>query len=171
MPSRHVYVSQSSEKTKKIAQGFAKKLITGDVLCLYGDLGNGKTTFVQGLGEGLGIKKRIISPTFTIVRQYKLSLYSSSAAKRSREVLTKDSSRPRWSGSRTINFFHVDLYRTSSINDIKGLGLEEILNDKNAIIAIEWAENLGFLLPKKRWNVRFEYIDESERKITIKKAV
>lgn len=143
MASIHVYLSHSSEETKKIAQQFTKKLSTGSILCLYGDLGSGKTTFVQRLAEGLGIKKRIISPTFTIVRHYKAS------------------------PARCDTLYHIDLYRIHNKIDLKSIGIEEILSGQNSIIAIEWAEKLGPLLPKKRWDVRFEYIDEEKRKITI----
>lgn len=63
-------ITKSSEETKKLGFDFAKTLQEGDIVCLYGDLGSGKTTFVQGLAEGLGIKNKIISPTFIIVRKY-----------------------------------------------------------------------------------------------------
>lgn len=72
------YITNSSEETKKIAENFAKKLKGGDIVALYGELGSGKTTFVQGLAKGLGIKKRIISPTFIIVRSYKIEFKSQS---------------------------------------------------------------------------------------------
>ncbi|MEK7450539.1 MAG: tRNA (adenosine(37)-N6)-threonylcarbamoyltransferase complex ATPase subunit type 1 TsaE [Patescibacteria group bacterium] len=115
------------------------------VLALYGDLGSGKTTFVQGLAEGLGIKRRIISPTFIIVRQYRMKNHE----------------------LRIMNFYHVDLYRMENLMDVKELELKEILDNPNNIIAIEWAEKLGNGLPKKRWDIKFEYLDENKRKITI----
>ena len=67
------FITNSSKETQILAESFVKRLKAGDVLALYGNLGSGKTTFVQGLAKGLGIKKRIISPTFVFVRQYKVS--------------------------------------------------------------------------------------------------
>lgn len=133
-----VFVTKSFNATKKLARDFAKVLIKGDVVCLYGDLGSGKTTFVQGLAEGLGIKKRIISPTFVIVRSYKLEVSS---------------------------FYHIDLYRVESERDIENLGIEEIINNKNSIVVIEWAEKLKSYLPKKRIDIEFFYRDNNVRKI------
>lgn len=129
-------ITDNYKKTQSFGEEFAKKLTGGEVVALHGDLGAGKTTFTQGIAKGLGIKKRIISPTFVIVRSYKIK-----------------------------NFYHIDLYRTESKNDIEGLGIEEILKNPENIVVIEWAERLGNLLPKKRIDVSFEYVDEEKRKI------
>lgn len=133
------FITQSVEETQKIAELFGKTLI-GGVIALHGKLGAGKTTFVQGLAKGLGIKRRIISPTFIILRTYKIGIK---------------------------NFYHIDLYRTKSKNDLEGLGIDDVLKDPQNIVIIEWAERLGSLLPKKRIDINFEYIDENKRKITI----
>lgn len=137
---KDVFITNSFQETQAISRKFAEELKTGDVVALYGDLGGGKTTFVQELAKELGIKKRIISPTFIIVRSYGLGVGG---------------------------FYHIDLYRIESEKDLKGLGIEEIINNKNNIVAIEWAEKLGKGLPKKRWDIRFEYLGEDKRKITI----
>lgn len=118
------------------------------MIALYGELGSGKTTFVQGLAKGLGVKQRIISPTFIIIRTYKLKSQNSN-----RKTTTQNSKL----------FYHIDLYRI--VNDIKGLGLEEILENPQNVVAIEWAERLGDLLPKERWDLYFKYLDEEKRKI------
>ncbi len=136
---KKVFITNSSKATQELGRDFAKVLKKGDIVCLYGDLGSGKTTFVQGLAEGLGIKQRIISPTFIIVRSYKLGVGS---------------------------FYHIDLYRIESEKDFEGLGIEEIINNKNNIIAIEWAEKLKSLMPAKRVDVKFSYEEESIRKVT-----
>ena len=133
-----VFITNSSKETKKLGRDFAKVLEKGDVLYLYGDLGSGKTTFVRGLAEGLGVKQRIISPTFIITRNYK---------------------------SGVMNFYHIDLYRINNEKDIKGLGLEEIINDFSNIVAIEWAEKLKRLMPKKRIDIEFSYEKVNTRKI------
>ncbi len=66
-----------------------------------------------------------------------------------------------------LNLYHIDLYRVQSLEDVKGLGIEEIVNDPQNIVAIEWAERMGELLPKRRIDVRFDYLGEEKRKITI----
>ncbi len=130
------------QETQQFAEEFAKTLKPHDVICLYGDLGSGKTTFVQGLAKGLGIENRIISPTFIIARHYKI----------------KD-----------LVFYHIDLYRTETIHDFLSIGLDEILEDNSNIVAIEWAEKLKEMLPSKRIDIKFELISENEREIAIEK--
>ncbi len=132
-------ITDSYKKTQSLGEEFAKKLTGGGVVALHEDLGGGKTTFTQGIAKGLGIKNRIISPTFVIVRTYKLKFKK---------------------------FYHIDLYRVQSKDDIEGLGIEEILENSENIVVIEWPERLGDLLPKKRIDVYFEYMDENKRKIT-----
>lgn len=135
-----VFITNSSEETRKLGKEFARShlaALQGEtlIIALYGDLGSGKTTFVQGLAEGLGIKQRIISPTFIIVRCYE------------------------------ERFCHIDLYRIESKRDFEGLGIEEIINNKNNIVVIEWAEKLKSFSPKKKIDVKFFYEKESVRKI------
>lgn len=134
-------ISTSARQTKDLGKKIAKKLRGGEVLALYGDLGAGKTTFVQGLAQGLRIRGPIISPTFVIVRQYKAGV---------------------------LTLYHVDLYRLKDFNEVREIGLEEILGNKKAVVVIEWPEKAEKILPKKRTTrIRFEIIDEKTRKITI----
>lgn len=150
-----VFVTKNAEETQKIAQDFARRflvsLVQGDslsrIIALRGELGSGKTTFVQGLAKGLGIAGRIMSPTFTIVRSHRI---------RSHELGIK-------------YFYHIDLYRVEGKDQVKNLGLEEIINSSDTIVAIEWAEKITDLLPKKRWDIAFEYVLESERRLTLNK--
>jgi tRNA threonylcarbamoyladenosine biosynthesis protein TsaE len=93
------YITNSSEETQKLGADFSQTLKGGDFLAFYGELGSGKTTFIQGLAKGLGITRRIISPTFIIVRHYKI---------------------------KSGNFYHIDLYRTESESDLLGLGIDEM---------------------------------------------
>jgi tRNA threonylcarbamoyladenosine biosynthesis protein TsaE len=139
--------TNNSKQTQEFALNFAKDLKGGDILCLYGDLGSGKTTFVQGLARGLGINRRIISPTFIIVRHYMV--------------------KPKTHNFKT--FCHIDLYRTGEKSDLLGLGINEIIEDKNNIVAVEWAEKLGDILPQKRIELYFKYIDENKREISFQK--
>lgn len=140
--------TSSGKETQQFGEEFAHTLKPGDTVLLYGDLGFGKTTFVQGVAKGLGVEKRIISPTFVIVRHYKIATSHQPLAIRS--------------------FYHIDLYRVETESDLKGIGMEEILRDKTSIKLIEWPEKLGSLMPNKRLEVRLNYINETEREITIK---
>ncbi len=141
------YISDSKEETQRIAKNFVKKIMGGDIVTLYGDLGSGKTTFVQGLARGSGIKKRIISPSFIIIRSYKIS--------------------SKYQVLGIKYFYHIDLYRIEAKKDLKGLGIEDIINNPQNIVAIEWAEKMQNLLPKKRWDVKFDDLGWNRRKITI----
>lgn len=123
-----------------------KSLKGGEVFALYGNLGSGKTTFVQGLAKGLGIKQKIISPTFIIVRKYNVSIKNKVSSIK--------------------YFYHIDLYRIENEKDVRGLGLEEILNDKSNVVAIEWPEKIEKILPEDRTDIHFEYIGNNQRQIT-----
>lgn len=144
-------ITKTSEETKKLGQELAKKLSGGDLVALYGDLGSGKTTFVQGLARGLGIQKRIISPTFTIMRTYVVKSKMGALREQNPKV-----------------FYHIDLYRIESFIDIESLGIKEILNNPGSIVVVEWADKLGSLLPKKRIDMHFIYVNPNKRKITTK---
>ena len=138
-------ITHSLEETKKLGKEFAARLHKPTVIALHGDLGAGKTTFAQGFAEALGIKHRIISPTFIIVRKYQISNFKFQIS----------------------NFYHIDLYRIESERDIQNLGILELLKNPCNIVFIEWAEKMGDLLPKKRWDVSFDYLNEQSRKIQI----
>ena len=133
-------ITQSARETEKLGEKIGADLKPGTVLALFGELGSGKTTFLKGLAEGLGIKERIISPTFVFQRQYPLE---------------------KGQGV----FYHFDLYRIEGANEAKGLGLEEALSDPESISAIEWAEKIKEILPQKRKEVYFEYLGENKRRI------
>lgn len=144
-----IYLTNDFRETQKLGEEFAKDILkrhpSGAVLiALHGELGSGKTTFVQGLAKGFGIKRRIISPTFIIVRSYNIKY------------------------QKLKMFYHIDLYRIKGERDIEGLGIKEIINDPQNIVAIEWAEKMRRLLPRKRWSVKFDYVGEDKRRVTIK---
>lgn len=142
------FVTKGSEETKDLAKSLIPKIRRIKFVALFGNLGSGKTTFVQGLAQGLGIKERIISPTFIIVRQHRIKL--------------------QITNYKFQKFYHIDLYRLQSQKDIKELGLGEIISDKENIVAIEWAEKIKDVLPEKRIELYFENIGEDKRKITIR---
>ena len=121
------YISESPEETKKIAEEIAAELEPGDVLCMYGDLGAGKTAFVQGLAKGLGISGHITSPTFTIVNEYygRLTLY------------------------------HFDVYRVADPDEMYEVGYEEYVYG-DGVSVIEWPQLIDEILPDKRYSVTIE---------------
>lgn len=143
------FITHSSLETEELSCKFAKQLKAGDVLCLFGELGSGKTTFVKGLAKGLGITSRIISPTFVVVRAHKLKTVNS---KHKTKIET---------------LYHLDLYRLETQEAVENIGLKEILEDKEAVVLIEWAEKAKDLLPEKRFDIVFEYIEDDNRKIII----
>ncbi|MBI4080325.1 MAG: tRNA (adenosine(37)-N6)-threonylcarbamoyltransferase complex ATPase subunit type 1 TsaE [Candidatus Levybacteria bacterium] len=139
-----VLQTHTAEETRQFAKKLVKELGEYRVVCLYGELGTGKTTFTQGFALGLGVTKRITSPTFILLREYKVK-------KRSK-----------------IHFFyHADFYRLADDKDTQSLGLQDIFENEEAVILIEWADRIRGLLPKKRIDVYFEYIDEKKREITV----
>ncbi len=141
--TEETFLTESNSETQKVGETFAKKIYNGGVVLLYGNLGAGKTTFVQGLAKGLGVQKRIISPTFVIVRTYTLP---------------------------NTNFYHIDLYRLQgNLHELEEIGLIDLFRDSKQVIAIEWPEKMDKALPKKRWEVYFDTIEENQRRITIKK--
>ncbi|OGH37529.1 MAG: hypothetical protein A3B44_02965 [Candidatus Levybacteria bacterium RIFCSPLOWO2_01_FULL_38_21] len=169
---QNIFITNNSGETQNLGENFARSILASlvqgvslsrsGVVALYGNLGSGKTTFVQGLARGFGIKKRIISPTFIIVRQYKVSPLRSPFGHLGGGEGIRPSTPPRCN-----TFYHVDLYRIENQREIEGLGLREILEDQNSVVAIEWAEKMKSLLPKKSWDIKFEDLGRNRRKITI----
>lgn len=134
------YISNSEDETKQIAKTLAKNT-AASVFALTGPLGAGKTIFVQGFARGLGITEKIISPTFVLIRQHRIP--------HSSKVL-----------------YHIDLYRLEDVKDLKQLGLEEILPNKQNIVLIEWAEKLP-KLPKGTVKILIQKEGFGKRKFII----
>lgn len=130
----------SPEGTRALGERFAGNLEPGAVVALEGELGAGKTCFVQGMARGLGVSKRafVRSPSFTILNQY--------------------------DGTRTL--YHLDFYRLNHEDDLGDLGLEEFF-DGDGITVIEWADKFETALPDRTVHVRFGIIDENTREIEI----
>ena len=134
------YTTRSSRETAELGRKFSATLKPGDIVALYGSLGSGKTQFVLGVCEGLGVRARVGSPTFTLINEY-----------------------PAPGGT----VVHVDLYRVESRGEIAELGLEEYFNGRT-ICLIEWAERVAEWLPKGCLTVRIAYgTGDLEREITI----
>lgn len=138
-------VTNSPEQTQQIAKQIANRVKNGGIVCLYGDLGSGKTTFTQGFAKALGITQSVNSPTFLVVRTYTVDS----------NVLVNQ------------KFYHIDLYRLETENELRDIGLSEIIADNNNIVVIEWSEKLGSFLPKQRIDVHLTYQNETDRSIAI----
>jgi tRNA threonylcarbamoyladenosine biosynthesis protein TsaE len=132
-------LSRSPSETRALARETVRQIPGSAVIALHGELGSGKTCFVQGIAEALGIRRPVTSPTFTIINEYP--------------------------GPRPL--YHVDLYRLGSPDEALGIGLEGYLQGEG-IVAIEWAERLGDLLPEGAIHVYFEVTaDPGERCIRV----
>jgi tRNA threonylcarbamoyladenosine biosynthesis protein TsaE len=138
------YTTNSAEETQQIAGNLADKYRDGGIIALIGPLGAGKTTFTQGFAQGLGIKDKIISPTFVLMRQYDIP------------------------GNPKGKLFHIDLYRLDNITQIEDLGISEILSNPKNIVLIEWAEKLGNLLPQQAIKIELKQLSENSRQIEVK---
>jgi len=135
------YLSKSEAQTRQIAIKLAAKIHLPAMVCLYGDLGSGKTVFTKGLAQALGISPKIIkSPTFTLQRQY----------------LTKQA-----------HLYHFDFYRVSASDELIGRDLIEALEDPIGLVVAEWADNVKDVLPKNRIDIQCKYIDENTREFII----
>ncbi len=140
-------ISKSSKKTEKIAGKVSSLLCQGDVICLIGELGTGKTCFSKGLIRALGVKNKYIgSPTFTIINEYQGKF-------------------PK--NYKTASIYHFDLYRLKNETELEALGFEEYFYG-NGVTIIEWADKMKKLLPKDRLEIYFSHINETTRRIIFK---
>ena len=128
--------TNSFEDTMKLGTDFSKNLKSGDIVGLIGDLAAGKTTFVKGVLEGLGYSYTVSSPTFTLINNYEASL----------------------------DVMHVDFYREPNINRWVELGFRELIYS-SGLVLIEWADLIPDLIPSEAMMIKFEHINENERKI------
>ena len=154
-------ITQTRKLAEKIAQKIIKKGLEGQafVIGLKGNLGGGKTTFVQGFAKGFGIKEKILSPTFVIYKKFQ--------------------------SSKDLNFYHFDCYRINNPKEIFELGFKKIISNPKNIVAIEWPEKIypvefvegdvlrkakrfnrgKKVLPKKMIKLNFRFIDKNKREI------
>lgn len=132
-------ILDSAEATQAFARQFAKSLSSNDLIALHGDLGAGKTTFIQGLVQGFGEDASMVqSPTFVYLHLYPTS----------------------------IPIYHFDLYRISSPNDFLAMGFDEYF-EKDGITAIEWPERIASILPAHAIHIHFHPLSENTRKLVI----
>ena len=133
--------TRSAEETREAGAAFIKQLVPGDVVALHGNLGSGKTTFVQGMVRGLGIGEQVSSPTFALIHEY----------------------------GYPARFFHIDCYRETSVERWIQIGLSDYF-DREAISAIEWADHVAALLPQRAYHLTFLHGEgEHERVIRMRR--
>lgn len=125
--------SRSAEETRELGERLASVLRPGDVVVLTGDLGAGKTVLAKGIAAGLGVTEPVVSPTFTIVREY----------------------------DGDVPFQHLDVYRLDHLQEVIDLGLDELL-DGHAVTVVEWGEAVSALLPSDRLEVALMVLPPEE---------
>lgn len=134
------FFSRSPEQTRHMGARLGGALQPGDVICLQGDLGAGKTTFVQGIAEGWGSVDAVSSPTFIIVNQYR--------------------------DGTERHLFHMDAYRLDSTQEAEEIDIDAM--QARGPLLIEWPERMERLIPRERLWVEFEYMNEDEREMKFK---
>jgi tRNA threonylcarbamoyladenosine biosynthesis protein TsaE len=135
-------------ETKKEAEKLARQLLKKKdqktiILALTGELGSGKTSFVQGLAQGLGLKEKILSPTFVILKKFRLK------------------------GAIFNRFYHIDCYRLEENRDLEMIGLEKIFQEPENIVVIEWAEKIKKILPPGTIFISFKPKGREKRELVI----
>lgn len=131
------FFSRSPEQTRRIGIRLGDEIRTGDVICLQGNLGAGKTTFTQGLAQGWGSQDSVSSPTFVLVNLYR-----------------------RANGDQ---LFHLDAYRLESMPEAEELDLDSMLTE--GALIIEWPERLGDLIPMERLWINLDHMAEEHRQM------
>jgi tRNA threonylcarbamoyladenosine biosynthesis protein TsaE len=131
-------LTHAADQTIELGKKIGAFLLPNDIIALTGPLGAGKTTLIQGIAEGLGVKEYVTSPTFIIINEYQGK----------------------------VPFYHIDLYRLDEVKEIEDLGIEEYF-DRGGVCVIEWAEKLKELLPAKAERIEIEVVSENERKICV----
>ena len=142
-------ISKSAKETKRVAvllaetikeRPLSKKAL---IVSLEGDLGSGKTTFIQGLALGLKVKENILSPTFVIQKNFSLGLKNYK------------------------NLYHIDAYRLKNPQELLDLGFRDLIRNPKNLIAVEWADKIRWLLPKEVLWIKFSDLKGNKRKIQI----
>lgn len=127
--------TENEKQTMALAQAFAASLKGGEILALEGDLGAGKTVFARGLAKALGIKQKINSPTFVIMKVYKGQLEK-----------------------KKINFCHIDAYRLQTAKDLEAIGALDYFSDPKSLVLIEWAEKIKKIIPKTAIKIKLKHL-------------
>jgi tRNA threonylcarbamoyladenosine biosynthesis protein TsaE len=144
-------VSNSAEQTREIGARLGRRLRTGDLVLLHGDLGAGKTTLAQGIARGLGVADPVQSPTFTLVNEH----------------LAGGNGRPGDGGGGPLRLYHLDLYRLAGDDDLDSFGFDDYLAPVDGVALVEWPERAVARLPAAYLLVRLEPLGEGKRRLAI----
>ena len=137
-------ISHSAAQTQRLGMRLGELLLGGELILLDGQLGTGKTTFAQGLAQGMGIDENINSPTFTLLKEY------------------AGQSRPGVLRRTGPALYHFDLYRLDNPEEIVDLGFEDYFFS-NGVCVVEWAEKAGSFWPPEHLNIRMKIMSETKR--------
>jgi len=144
------YISKNQNQTEEIAKEFLSKLERGKnqatVVALSGDLGAGKTTFVQFLAKQAGVTRKVTSPTFVIMKHYTLK------------------------NKNFQHIFHMDAYRLKDEKELENLGWGKIISNPKHLIFIEWPENIIKGIPKKHHQIKIIHSKKGDRRFQIKRV-
>lgn len=144
-------ITRNEEETREAGKKIAAQLRGGDVVCLYGELGAGKTTFVKGLAGGLGVRDEILSPTFTLMNVYKLES----------RIWNRES------GIETL--VHIDTYRLKDEEELRQIGAEDYIGKSNVLTVVEWPEKIeGILEGKRVIKIELKHLDDGGREIKLR---
>lgn len=136
------FLTYSAEETRELGKKLAQEIVSGTFVCLAGDLGAGKTTFVQGFLEGLGAAHPYVSPTFVIMKQYDLLVPINGIER----------------------IYHTDAYRVEA-KDFENIGFAEWCTDKQGVVILEWPERAQELIPPNAKTISFKWKSDSKREI------
>lgn len=157
------FFTKNSIQTKKLGEILAKEILKTQpkekafVLGLEGGLGGGKTIFLQGFARGLGIKQKILSPTFVLIKRFRI-----------RSVIRPSALSNGGAKTKRKYFYHIDCYRIEKPKELLALGFKKIISNPQNIVAVEWAERIKKILPKDAFILRFQFVNKTKRKIVVK---
>lgn len=138
-----IKTTHSPKQTIELGKKFSKIIKPNDLVVFEGELGGGKTTFIKGVLQGLGYKGKVLSPTFNLIRQYRI---------------------------KKLIVYHIDLYRLDPAKDFAGLGFEDIFYADNTISLIEWGQKIEDQLPRFH-KLEFKHKSDQVRLIRISKKI
>jgi len=133
-----VKITKSEEETREIGRAIGKGLLPGDIICLIGELGSGKTTITQGIAQGVGVRSFVSSASFKLINEYE----------------------------GRIPVYHFDLFRLDKLSEVEELGYREYFYNQGVTI-IEWAEKIKPLWPEERIEIELKIVSENAREIRI----
>ena len=139
-------VVQMQSVATRFVHGLIPRANGATVVALLGDLGAGKTTFMQGVAKALGVTGQVTSPTFVLEKVYKLR------------------------DQQFDHLIHIDAYRLENAHEARGLGWDELLLNRNNVVCVEWADRLGDAIPENAIVIKFQFVSDTVRQITWPKS-